>query len=106
MTLVELREYQIKPGKTQQWLNWMKEELIPYQQSKGMKILDTYLYQDEHGVEYFVWLREFASAAERDRIYQATYTPWWVNEIRPKVFSLIEEHTIKVRILNPKSLMA
>ncbi|MCY9844860.1 hypothetical protein [Vibrio caribbeanicus] len=54
MKVVELREYRIKPGKTKEWLDWMREEIVPYQISKGMNILDTYLRIDENGRDYFV----------------------------------------------------
>ena len=53
MKVVELREYKIKPGKTKEWLDWMREEIVPYQVSKGMNILDTYLRTDENGRDYF-----------------------------------------------------
>lgn len=104
MAIVELREYKIKSGKVDQWVTWMREELLPYQRSKGMRILNTNLYQDESGDDYFIWMREFESEQQRQSIYKATYNDWWINEIRPKVFELIEEHTIKVRLIKSVSL--
>ncbi|NHI01918.1 NIPSNAP family protein [Oceanimonas sp. MB9] len=100
MKIVELREYRIKKGKTEQWLNWMRDELLPYQRSKGMVILDTYVHRGSDERDYFVWLREFDDEASRQRMHKETYNEWWVSEIRPRVFELIDEDAIKVRLLN------
>ena len=99
MKITELREYKIKPGKTSEWLDWMREELLPYQRSKGMVIIDTYIHTDDAGTDFFVWLREFESEEARQRIYQETYNDWWVSHIRPKVFTLIDETSIRVKLL-------
>ncbi|MDG3085111.1 NIPSNAP family protein [Vibrio hannami] len=101
MKIIELREYKIKPGKTEEWIQWMNDELLPYQHSKGMLIIDTYLRTDDNGVDFFVWLREFESEDARQRIYKETYNDWWITVIRPKVFTLIDEHSINVKLLYP-----
>ncbi|OLQ93226.1 hypothetical protein BIY22_01670 [Vibrio panuliri] len=104
MKIVELREYRIKPGKTAEWLSWMREELLPYQRSKGMIIIDTYVRQNEDGSDSFIWLREFASESVRQQVYANTYDQWWVTNIRPRVFTLIEEDSISVKLLQPVEL--
>lgn len=104
MKITELREYRIKDGKTDQWLRWMHEELLPYQKSKGMKILSTYIHQDIDGVDYFIWLREFENEASRQAIYARTYNHWWITEIRPKVFELIDEDFVKVKLIQQLDL--
>ncbi|OBS93567.1 hypothetical protein A9259_16895 [Vibrio cyclitrophicus] len=104
MKVTELREYKIRPGKTSEWLCWMQEELLPYQRSKGMVIVDTYIQTDDTGTDFFVWLREFENEEARQRIYEETYNDWWISEIRPKVFTLIDETSINVKLLNPIDL--
>lgn len=104
MKITELREYKIKPGKTAEWLQWMHDELLPYQRSKGMVIIDTYLTTDDNGDDFFVWLREFENEHARQRIYKETYNDWWITDIRPKVFTLIDEHSISVKLLKPLRL--
>ena len=99
MKVAELRQYKIKTGKTEQWLTWMKDELLPYQRSKGMRVLITYVHTGEDGHDYFVWLREFDSEQARQTIYAETYNEWWIREIRPKVFELIEQDSVKVTLL-------
>lgn len=100
MKVTELREYQIKKGKTAEWLKWMEEELLPYQKSKGMKIISTYLHQDEQGTDYFIWLREFDNEQNRQDLYKSTYNDWWTSEIRPRVFELIEQKNVKVKLIS------
>ena len=104
MKIIELREYRIQTGKKEQWLTWMHEEILPYQRSKGMKIIDTYINKGDNGFDYFVWLREFDDEASRQRIHQATYNEHWIQNIRPKVFELIDEHSISVRLLEKVEL--
>ncbi|XQW86466.1 NIPSNAP family protein [Thalassotalea piscium] len=104
MKIVELREYKIKPGKTKEWLNWMKAELIPYQKSKGMKIIDTYIHTGADGNDYFIWLREFDNEESRMKIHGLTYNDWWIKEIRPKVFKLIDENSITVKLVQQVDL--
>lgn len=99
MKVTELRQYKIKTGKTEQWLTWMKDELLPYQRSKGMRVLNTYVHKGEDGHDYFVWLREFDSEQARQAIYAETYNEWWIREIRPKVFELIEQDSVRVTLL-------
>ncbi len=104
MKIVELREYKIKPGKADQWVTWMRDELLPYQRSQGMRILSTNLYKDDKGDEFFIWTREFDSEQHRQQVSEQTYNDWWVNEVRPKVGELIELDSIKVRAITPLSL--
>lgn len=104
MKVTELREYKIRPGKTSEWLRWMHEDLLPYQRSKGMVIVDTYIQTDDTGTDFFVWLREFENEEARQRIYEETYNDWWISEIRPKVFTLIDETSISVKLLHSVDL--
>ncbi|KVX03183.1 hypothetical protein [Shewanella frigidimarina] len=104
MAIVELREYKLLSGARQQWLDWMKTELLPYQRSQGMKILSTYVYQDENGDDWFIWTREFNDIQHKEQVYADTYNDWWIAEIRPKVFTLLDQTCIRVRLLTPVNL--
>lgn len=42
---------------------------------------------------------EFDNEQARQTLYEKTYNEWWVREIRPKVFELIEQDSIKVTLL-------
>ncbi|MCL9780414.1 NIPSNAP family protein [Vibrio sp. S4M6] len=104
MKVIELREYKLKPGKTEQWLCWMEEEILPLQRSKGMKIISTYIHKGDDGADYFIWLREFDDEASRQAISAETYDEAWIRDFRPKVFQHIEQDAVRVRLLNPVQL--
>ena len=82
----------------------MHEEILPYQISKGMKVLNTYIHKGEDGEDYFIWLREFDDEASREKIYAETYNEWWISEIRPRVFEHIDQDSVSVRILTPSGI--
>lgn len=42
----------------------------------------------------------FENEEARQRIYEETYNDWWISEIRPKVFTLIDETSISVKLLH------
>ncbi|GAM64929.1 hypothetical protein JCM19232_3222 [Vibrio ishigakensis] len=102
--IVELREYKLRPGKAQAWLEWMKQDVIPYQISKGMRVIDTYIYQDESGDTWFVWLREFDNQEQKAEVYANTYDEYWIEYYRPKIFQHIYQDSIRVRELSPANL--
>ncbi|MBR9728450.1 NIPSNAP family protein [Shewanella intestini] len=104
MKIVELRKYLIKPNKKHEWLTFMNNEVLPYQRSKGMSIIQTYTHTDSNGNDYFIWLREFENEQARQDVYKNTYNDRWIENIRPKVFTLIDKDSIEVTLLNPVQL--
>lgn len=59
----ELRQYKIQPGKMDEWIALMEEEIIPFQVSKGMVIAGSFRGETDDTV--YVWLRRFRSEEER-----------------------------------------
>ncbi|MDE2858473.1 MAG: NIPSNAP family protein [Chloroflexota bacterium] len=101
----ELRRYPIKPGKAAEWVKLMDEVIIPYQLSKGMTVLASFV--NESGDTY-VWIRRFATQEERDALYDAVYqTAYWQDQLSPIVGELIDRERIEVTILaaTPGSFM-
>lgn len=98
--LYELRVYECKPGKRDEWVRMMEEEIIPFQIAKGMVIVGSFIAeQDEHT---YIWIRRFVDEAERAQLYKAVYeTDHWKNDIAPRVGELIDRSTIKVTRLTP-----
>ena len=43
----EVREYRTLPGERENWVNFMEEVIIPFQVSKGMVILGSFVGQEE-----------------------------------------------------------
>ncbi len=98
--IVELREYHALPGERQNWVDYMEDVIIPFQQSKGMSIAGSFVgSQDDHT---YVWIRTFASESERVRLYAAVFeTPEWEDEMSPRVAQMLDRERIKVTVLEP-----
>ena len=93
----ELRQYRMKPGQQENWVKYMEEEIIPFQVSKGMVILGSFVGEEEEEEDLYVWLRRFESEAERERLYEAVYqSDTWKNEISPRVAEMIDRGAIQV----------
>lgn len=100
----ELRQYPVLPGKMDEWVKVMEEEIIPFQVSKGMVVCGSFRGEQDDTV--YVWLRRFESEAQREALYKAVYeSDYWRNEMSPRVPNYINRDGIVVtRILpTPKS---
>ena len=83
----ELRRYRIADGKMDDWVQFMEEVIIPFQVAQGMVIAGSFRGEDE---TTYVWLRRFASEAEREELYAKVYqSDRWRVEIAPRVAELM-----------------
>ena len=106
MAFYELRQYKVLPGKMDEWVQIMEQEIIPFQVSKGMVICGSFRGETDDSV--YVWLRRFESEAERETLYQAVYqSDHWKNEIAPRVPTCLDRSQIVVTriVATPKSTM-
>lgn len=102
MAFYELRQYPVLPGKMNEWVEFMEQEIIPFQVSKGMVITGSYRGEEDETV--YVWTRRFESESEREALYAAVYeSDHWKNEIAPKVPALIDRSGIQVTRIVPTS---
>ena len=102
MAFYELRQYKIRPGKMDEWLELMHETIIPFQISKGMVI--TASFRGEQDDSVYVWMRRFESEEQREQLYEAVYqSDRWKNEISPRVSELMDRSAIQVTRLVPTS---
>ena len=102
----ELRQYRIFPGQRDAWVKFMEEVIMPFQISKGMVIVGSFVGQQED--DLYIWIRRFESEAERERLYKAVYeTDIWKNEIGPKVGEMLDRSRIVVTRIEatPKSVI-
>lgn len=100
----ELRQYRMHPGQRDNWVKCMEEEIIPFQVSKGMVIMGSFVGEEDDGL--YVWIRRFDSEEERKQLYKDVYeSDYWKNEIAPKVPSMIDREAIEVKriLATPKS---
>jgi NIPSNAP len=96
----ELRQYQATPGNRDALVTMMEEEVIPFQVSKGMVILGSFVAEEDD--ETYVWMRRFKDEAERVELYDAVYkSDHWTNEISPRIGKLLFRETMKITRLLP-----
>ena len=98
--LFELRRYTVNPGQQAAWVRFMEEEIIPFQASKGMVILGSFVGEEDESV--YVWIRRFADEAEREKLYAAVYeTEHWNDVIAPQIGPMLNREEIVVTRLTP-----
>ena len=92
----ELREYRTQPGQRENWVKFMEEVIIPFQTSKGMVIVGSFVGQEED--DLYIWIRRFESEEHRKKLYEAVYeTDVWRDDIGPKIPSMMDRSKIVVR---------
>ncbi len=84
MAFFELRQYKVQPGKMDEWIRVMEEEILPFQIGKGMVVTGSYRGEEDDSV--YVWIRRFESEAERERLYKEVYeSDFWKNDMGPRI---------------------
>ena len=84
MAFYELRQYKVLPGKIDEWVKIMEEEIIPFQVAKGMVI--TASYRGETDPSVYFWVRRFESEEQRVQQYKDVYeSDYWKTKIAPRV---------------------
>lgn len=97
--LFELRRYTIEPGQRERFVQLMEEKIIPYQTSKGMVILGSFVSEEDD--QTYVWIRRFRSEEEREQLYDAVYnSDYWRDEVAPAVGEMMNRESIQVTRLN------
>lgn len=102
----ELREYRTLPGQRENWVKFMEEEIIPFQVSKGMTILGSFVGEEED--DLYIWVRRFDSEEQREKLYEAVYqSDYWVNEVAPRIPDMMDRSKIVVRRIEatPRSVI-
>src|SRR5205823_2998056 len=100
MAFYELRQYKVRPGKMQEWLKVMEEEIIPFQVAKGMVITGSFRGEADESV--YVWLRRFESEGQREALYKAVYeSDHWKEEIAPRIPDLLDREKMVVTRIVP-----
>ena len=98
----ELRQYKVRPGKMDEWLEIMEGEIIPFQGGKGMILCGS--FQGEEDDSVYVWLRRFESEEQRVELYKTVYeSDYWKNEISPRIPDLLDREAMVVTRITPTS---
>lgn len=84
----ELRHYQTRPGRRDEWVRYMENVVIPFQTSMGMSVTASFI--DEENPDGYIWIRRFEDETQRRELYDAVYSSGrWLNEISPIVKELL-----------------
>lgn len=98
--IIELREYVTQPGRRQEWVDFMRDTIVPFQISCGMEILGQFTVQDHP--DGFVWMRRFDDEEHYQRLRTAVYdSAVWKDDIAPRVRELLVPGRARVRFLDP-----
>jgi hypothetical protein len=99
MAFFEMRQYKVLPGKADEWVKIMEEEIIPFQVSKGMVITGSFRSEDP---SVYFWIRRFESEEQRVQLYKDVYeSDFWKNQIAPRVPSCLDRSAIVVTRVVP-----
>lgn len=98
--LFELRQYRVYPGQRDRWVKFMEEVIIPFQVSKGMVVVGSFVADDDP--DAYVWIRRFENEQEREQLYKAVYdSDHWKNEIAPRVSEMLDRPQMVITRLQP-----
>ncbi|MEJ5311062.1 MAG: NIPSNAP family protein [Anaerolineae bacterium] len=96
----ELREYRTKPGQRERWVKFMEEVILPFQISKGMVVIGSFIGTEED--DLYIWIRRFDSEEQREALYAAVYqSDEWKNVIAPQIPEMMDREKIVVRRIAP-----
>jgi hypothetical protein len=96
----EFRQYTTQKGKREEWVKLMEDEIIPFQVSKGMVILGSFVDEEDENLYY--WIRRFKDEKERERLYEAVYqSDEWKNNFSPRIPALMDRSKIVVKRIVP-----
>ena len=102
MAFFELRQYKVRPGKMDEWVRLMEEEIIPFQISKGMVVTGSFRGEDDDAS--YIWIRRFETEADRERLYKAVYqSDFWREEIGPRIPEYLERDRSVITRIVPTS---
>jgi hypothetical protein len=102
----EHREYRIKDGQRERMVRLMEEEVIPFQVSKGIVVVGSFVAMDDP--DLYVWIRRFDNEEEAERLYREVYdSDRWQTDIGPRVGEILDRESIRVTRLEatPRSVI-
>jgi len=98
--LYELRQYRAQDGRRDDLVRVMEEDVIPFQASKGMVIVASFVAEEEP--DLYVWVRRFEDEEDRVRLYKAVYEDdHWKNVIAPRIGPTLDRERMVITRLVP-----
>jgi hypothetical protein len=73
----------------------MEEKIIPFQVSKGMVAVASFVALDEP--DLYVWIRRFENEEEAERLYKEVYeSDYWKTEIKPAADDMLDRDRMRI----------
>ncbi len=96
----ELRQYRCRPGQREQFVKYLEETVIPFQISRGMVVVGSFVAQEED--DLYIWIRRFDDEAQREALYKAVYEDdEWKNVISPPIGEMMDRSKTVVTRISP-----
>jgi heme-degrading monooxygenase HmoA len=93
--LIEIRRYSIVPGRRDEFVQWFEEEVRPAMTAAGIRILGSFVSQDDPDV--FVYLRGFADEEERERLTSSFHgSEAWTGGLRARALEMETGYEVEV----------
>lgn len=103
MPFFELRQYKVRDGRMNDWIDLMEGEILPYIVSRGMVFTASFRSEDDPSV--YIWVRRFESEEDRERLYAEVYeSERWISELSPRIGELLIREDAIVHRLVPTRL--
>ncbi|HEV3088033.1 MAG TPA: NIPSNAP family protein [Candidatus Elarobacter sp.] len=98
--IVEVRNYKIKEGLRERFLDFFEHRAVPAQQAKGIRVAGPFV--DLENPEAFIWMRAFPSLEERDRMKSAFYDgDPWKSELEAIAMPMLDSYTVALTSTTP-----
>ena len=95
MPLFEIRIYPVKDGCMDEWVEFMSSKIVPFIESKGMKV--DAMFRGVEDPTVYVWIRRFDDEEHRQALYKAVYeTDEWQTNFKPTVRRLVDVENASV----------
>lgn len=86
--LFELRQYRARPGKRDEFVRFVEEEIFPYRASFGETVVGSWVAEDDPDV--FIWMRRFDDRAHYERYLAAQRAEGrWESYFLPRIDELM-----------------
>lgn len=91
--LVEIRRYEIKPGRRDEFVDWFESEVIPAMENAGMNILGVFVGVEDPNAFYY--LRGYESDTERTRLSRAFYdSELWLETLKGRALEMEADYEV------------
>ena len=78
----------------------MEETILPFQISKGMVVIGSFIGEEED--DLYVWIRRFETEEQREQLYAAVYEDdRWVNEFHHELVNSLIDPRLRLHGWNP-----